>query len=98
MKQPILLKSHKAAALRGHGFLVLLIAFYPLVIIEIQPPKLRYVVVFLIESAKKVPSVVDNRMALPRKGIELLASCLGPKSLPSFVVKLVDIQVKWVGL
>lgn len=59
---------------------------------------MRYVVVFLIESAKKVPSVVDNRMALPRKGIELLATGLGPKSLPSFVVEFVDIQVKWVGL
>lgn len=59
---------------------------------------MRYVVVFLIESTKKVPSVVDDRMALSRKGIELLATGLGPKSLPSFVVELVDIQIQGVGL
>ena len=47
---------------------------------------MRDIVIFLIESAKEVPSVVNNRMALPREGIELLAGSLGPKPLPSLVV------------
>ena len=96
MKQPVLLEGYQTAAFGRGGFLALLIAFDPFVIIEVQSPELRYIVVFLRESAKEVPSVVDNRMTLPREGIELLASGLGPKSLPSLAVELVDIEIKWV--
>lgn len=78
--------------------MVLLVTFDPLIIIEVQSPELRNIVVFLGNSAKEVPSVVENRVALSGESIELLAAGLGPKSLPSFIVKLVDVEIKWVGL